>query len=211
MRLKALKGLPSPGKVSRSSSVAVSPPDMQWRWVAGSWAGWDMQHVHLCPRVLMQQSGLYHGPIWKLGQPEHLPLQGAPCWVCGPVQTRQTCIKPCCSVSSMFLPLYPSMAALGFPHHLWAADVYSMAVQQRQSSFPTQPSWLGCENVPSHDEGPTFASGVQCCIRISTSEQLMHFECTPCLYWHSLNWWTPLVLSSCQSKSWLCTKLGLRN
>lgn len=140
-----------------------------------------LQRVHLCPPVLMQQSGFYYGPICKLGQPEYLPLQGTPCWDCGPVQTRQTCIKPCCSVSSMLLPQSPSTGALGFPHHLWAADAYAVAVHQRQNSFPTQPSRLGYKNVPSHHEGPTFASGVQRCIRTGTSEQLMHFECTPCL------------------------------
>lgn len=136
MRLKALKvchhqgmspGLPVQLSLLQTCSGGV--------WLARG-VCCDVQRVHLCPPVLKQQNGLYHGPIWKLGQPEHLPLQGTPCWVCGPVQTRQTCIKPCCSVSSMFLPLSPSTAALGFPHHLWAADVYSMAVEQKQNSFP---------------------------------------------------------------------------
>lgn len=76
------------------------------------------------------------------------------------------------------------------------------------NSFPTQPSWLGCENIPSCHEGPAFAFRIQRCIRTITSEEPMHLELTPHLYWHSLNWWTPLVPSSWQSKPWQCTKLG---
>lgn len=51
MRLKALKGLPSPRKVSKSPSVAVSPPDMQWRcgWLVGCAVACSVSTcAHLC-------------------------------------------------------------------------------------------------------------------------------------------------------------------
>lgn len=32
------------------------------------------------------------------------------------------------------------MSALGFPHHLWAADAYAVAVQQRQN-LPSPVDW----------------------------------------------------------------------
>lgn len=54
------------------------------------------------------------------------------------------------------------------------------------NSFPTQPSWLGCESVPSCHEGPAFACRIRY-IRTIATEQPMHSELTPCLYWHSLS------------------------
>lgn len=207
MRLKAVKGLPAPRMVSRSSSVAVSPPDMQRRCVAGSW-GVLWQAV--CPPVLMQQNGLYRDPIWKLGQPEHFPyrehLAGSVDWFrpdkpvwspaalsavysCHCLHPRLPWAFPITCGKQMFTPRLYSRGKTVFPPSPVDWDVKMLAVIMKVPCLP-----LGCND----------ALGLVLLSSWCT-------QCTPRWYWHSLNWWTPLVPSSCQTKSWLCTKLGLRS